>query len=100
MIAATITAYCLCAVCCGRTGGLTASGTFPRVGVTVAAPRNVRFGTWVRISIPGRAPIVRRVEDRTAKRWDGRWDILLPDHEAAKVWGIKQGKVEKVEVVK
>ena len=95
VIGAVITAFCLCSECCGHEGGLTAWGTVPKVGVTVAAPRNVRFGTWVRIEIPGQPAIVRRVEDRTARRFDGRWDVLVKTHEEAKRFGIKTGTIKQ-----
>ncbi len=81
------TAYCVCAVCCGREGGLTASGTIPRVGVTVAAPRSVPFGTVVLVEVPGIGKLRRRVEDRTARRHDGVWDVLVASHAEAKRFG-------------
>lgn len=91
---ALITAYCACAICCGRAGGLTAWGTKPVPGVTVAAPRGVPFGGWVRIEVPGIGRLRRRVEDRTAKRWDGRWDVFMATHEEAQMFGIRIGNVK------
>lgn len=87
---ALVTAYCLCAACCGETGRNTASGRPPVVGVTIAAPRSVPFGTWVRIEVPGRPPLLRRVDDRTARRYDGRWDLLVDSHLSAKRWGARR----------
>ena len=90
---ATVTAYCNdgshgCRICCGpNPTGLTAAGTRPS-SVTVAGPRSVPLGTWVEITLPGRAPVRKRVEDRTAKRFDGRWDLFFPDHASAKRFGI------------
>ena len=40
----TLTAYCNCAQCCGTAGNLTASGTVPTAGRTVAMA-GVPFGT-------------------------------------------------------
>jgi 3D (Asp-Asp-Asp) domain-containing protein len=83
---ATVTGYCQCTKCTPG-WGLTASGSAPS-SVTVAGPRSVPLGTWVEITLPGRAPVRKRVEDRTAKRYDGRWDLFFPDHVSAKRFGI------------
>lgn len=91
---AWITAYCACVVCCGKAGGLTASGAKPVPGVTVAAPRGVPFGRWAVIEVPGLGRLRRRVEDRTAKRFDGRWDVFFATHEEAKRFGIQLGNVK------
>jgi 3D (Asp-Asp-Asp) domain-containing protein len=64
----TVTAYT-------HTGNKTASGTWPEEGRTVAGPRDVPFGTQVYIDGVG----WRTVEDRTAKRFDGRYDVFLND---------------------
>lgn len=90
---AWITAYCACALCCGKAGGLTASGTKPIAGVTLAAPRGIPFGRWVVIDIPGVGRIRRRVEDRTAIRHDGKWDVYLSNHEDAQRFGKRLGNV-------
>lgn len=93
LVGATVTAYCNegpagCRICCGpNPTGLTAAGTRPS-SITVAGPRSVPLGTWVEIRIPGREPLRKRVEDRTAKRFDGRWDLFFPDHASAKRFGI------------
>lgn len=82
-----LTAYCACAVCCGRADGLTASSVKPVPGVTLAAPRSVPFGRWVTMDVPGIGRIRRRVEDRTARRFDGRWDLFVATHEEAERFG-------------
>lgn len=64
--------------------GITASGTKPTVCHTIAAPRTIKLGT--RIEIEGRKYVV---EDRTSKKFDGRWDIYMIDHKAAKKFGMK-----------
>lgn len=66
--------YCHCAKCNGRALGLTASGTIPRAGRTIAAPTWVKFGTKVRVVIPGQSTNVYTVEDRT--RSGNGWDIF------------------------
>ena len=80
---ATITAYCACTICCGKNAkGITAAGTRPMQGRTVAAPRNVPLGT--KVLIDGK-PFT--VEDRTARRFDGRWDIYFERHQDALKFG-------------
>lgn len=54
-----ITGYCPCAACCGKTNGITASGTQATEGRTIAAPANFPFGT--KLIIDG---YVYTVEDR------------------------------------
>jgi 3D (Asp-Asp-Asp) domain-containing protein len=85
LLLATITAYCHCAPCCGKAGQPTASGRMPQAGRTIAAPRSVPFGT--RVEIEGRVYIV---EDRTAIRYDGRWDVFMSTHRKAKEFGKKK----------
>ena len=62
---ATVTYYC--------DGEITASGKKVSRGM-VAGPRNVPFGT--KVEIDGN---IYTVEDRTAKKYNGRWDIYLPN---------------------
>ena len=81
-----ITAYCHCAVCCGRAGNLTAASTKPIPYVTIAAPRRIPFGTRIKIRHPtGWRTYI--VQDRTARAHDGVFDIFLPSHEAAREFG-------------
>ena len=90
---ATITAFCLCAACCGEDSSTTASRRTPVVGVTIAAPRAVPFGTMVEVRLPGGQILRRRVDDRTHRRWDGRWDVLVRTHREAKEFGVQNGRV-------
>lgn len=89
MTNAIITAYCACRICCGPGPNPTASGTRPRPAHTIAAPRSVPFGTKVKID--GR---IYTVEDRTSMRYDGRWDIFMRSHRAAKQFGIQTNKIQ------
>lgn len=86
----TVTAYCACKECCGsQARGLTASLVRPKQGVTVAGPRNLPFGTRVWIEDQGWYV----VQDRTALKYDGRFDIYFRSHRAAKKFGIRQLRV-------
>jgi len=87
--------FCHCAKCNGRALGLTASGTIPRAGRTIAAPKWVKFGTKVRVVIPGQSTNVYTVEDRT-KSGKG-WDIFTgpPEtHRLAVLLGRKQCTIQ------
>ena len=78
-----LTAYCACALCCGpSSSGLTASGLRPVQGVTVAGPRALPLGT--KVNINGHTYVL---QDRTARRFDGRWDIFFTNHAEARRFG-------------
>lgn len=86
----TVTAYCACRACTGvYAGGPTASGSMPRQGVTVAAPRSIRFGTILDIEGVGR----RVVQDRLAMAYDNRIDVFFRSHAEAKRFGIRRLRV-------
>ena len=65
---------------------LCADGNHPVAGLTVAAPRWVPLGTMVEISGHN-----YRVMDRTARRFDGRWDVFV----STKAEAVKRGKVRR-----
>lgn len=89
-LVAIITAYCACTHCCGpHATGLTSSGTPPKQGVTVAGPRRYAKGTRIVIEGVGE----RIVEDRTAKRFDGRFDVYFVNHADARKFGIRTNTV-------
>lgn len=81
-----ITAYCACSICCGSyANGITASGTAPIQGQTIAM-YGVPFGT--RLMIGGR---VYTVEDRGTPY--GHVDIYMQNHEDALEFGVKKADV-------
>ena len=89
--AETITAYCACRKCCGQSAaGITARGKRPVEGRTVAASRSIPLGT--RIYIEGLG--WRTVEDRTAKRFDGRVDVYFRSHAEALKFGKQQRTIK------
>lgn len=83
-----VTAYCSCEKCCGKWSkvGKTAMGVRPKEGVTVAASRAIPFGTKLAIEGVG----VRVVQDRLAKRFDGRVDVYFAGHRDAVKFGKKK----------
>ena len=72
-----ITGYDICVHCCGKTDGITASGTQATVGRTCAAPPDIPFGTRIWITGIGE----RVVEDRGGLG-TSKIDVLCADHAA------------------
>lgn len=83
-----LTAYCSCEQCCGKSDGITASGTKATQGRTVAMG-GVPLGT--KISING---TVYTVEDRGTVY--GHVDIFKNSHQAAKAFGVHYADVYQV----
>ena len=71
-----ITGYDTCYACCGKTDGITASGTYATAGRTVAASSKFNFGTRLYIDGLGK----RVVEDRGGAIGGGRLDVVCEDH--------------------
>ena len=86
-----ITAYCGCAKCCGKTDGITASGTHVTAGRTIAAPPEIPFGT--KLMIIGH---IYTVEDRGGAIKGKRIDIYFESHEEAERFGVQYIEVFKV----
>jgi 3D (Asp-Asp-Asp) domain-containing protein len=86
-----ITAYCGCTKCCGKTDGITASGTHVTAGRTIAAPPEIQFGT--KLIINGHA---YTVEDRGGAIKGKRIDIYFDSHQEAVDFGVQYIEVFKV----
>ena len=84
----TLTAYCNCADCCGRSGAPTASGVMPTSGHTVAMG-GVDFGTKLLIN-----GTVYTVEDRGTDY--GHVDIFFDSHSEALEFGMTTADVYQV----
>lgn len=84
------TAYCACAKCCGKSDGITASGTYATQGRTIAAPSTYAFGTEIEIN--GNVYVV---EDRGGAIKGNRIDIFFDSHSEANNYGRRtvEGKV-------
>lgn len=87
-----VTAYCSCAKCCGKTTGITASGTKATAGRTVATSAQFAFGT--KLNIAGNT---YTVEDRGGAIQGNRIDIYMNSHAEAVAWGVRYLPVEVVE---
>ena len=87
-----VTAYCSCAKCCGKTTGITASGTRATAGRTIAAPAKFAFGT--KLSLNGK---VYTVEDRGGAISGNRIDLYVSSHAEALAWGVRYFPVSVVQ---
>ena len=84
-----VTAYCACVRCCGKTNGITASGTKATANRTIAAPSSFAFGTQVVIN--GQT---YTVEDRGGAIQGNRIDVYMNSHSEALAWGVRYLDVE------
>ena len=85
----TLTAYCSCEECCGKSDGITASGVKARPNHTIAAPSEFAFGTKLMIN-----GIEYTVEDRGGAIKDNRIDVYFDSHQEA----INFGKQKNIDV--
>lgn len=89
----TLTAYCSCEKCCGKSDGITASGTIATPGRTVAVDTtNIPYGTTVEID--GFGTYV--AEDCGCAIKGNRIDIFFADHEQAMNFGVQRARVRIV----
>lgn len=79
----TATGYCNCSKCCGKTTGITASGTKATAGKTVAMSSKYSFGT--KVEIKGMGTYV--VEDRGGAIKGNKIDIYFNSHQEALNFG-------------
>ena len=82
----TVTGYCPCLDCCGKTDGITASGVRATPNHTIAAPSKYAFGT--KIQLDGHGTFV--VEDRGGSINGNRLDRFFKTHQEAINWGRKK----------
>ena len=79
-----ITAYCPCSKCCGKSNGITASGTKATAGRTVAASGKFALGTKLKIN-----GHIYTVEDRGGAINGNKIDIFVNSHSEALAWGVR-----------
>ena len=98
----TITHYCACSKCCGKSDGITASGTKAKAGRTIGVnPKLIPYGSKVKI---GKKTYIAE-DTGSALRGQKKIDIFCKSHAEAikkgkkhqKVWLIKKKK-KKVKV--
>lgn len=87
------TAFCACVKCCSTNAiGITASGSKPIEGITIAASRKYPFGTRVALTVPyAFTNRVFEVQDRLHIKYDKRVDVFINNHQRAKEFGKNKG---------
>lgn len=84
-----VTAYCACEQCCGKTDGITATGTHATQGRTVAVdPSVIPYGSTVYID---GVPYV--AEDCGGAIGGTRIDLFFNSHQDALNWGVRYCEV-------
>lgn len=84
-----ITGYCSCAACCGKTTGITASGTRATAGRTIAADTS-KFPFGTKLKFNGNT---YTVEDRGGAIRGNRIDLYFSSHSEALAWGVRYMEV-------
>lgn len=84
-----ITAYCPCIKCCGKTDGITATGTIATEGRTIAVdPNKIPYGTEV--IIDGKSYFA---EDCGSAIKGNKIDLYFDSHQEALEWGVQEKEV-------
>ena len=81
----TLTYYCACTKCCGKTDGITAWGTKATAGRTIATSSKYAFGT--KLVINGQTYVV---EDRGGAIQGNKIDVYVDSHSEALKLGVKK----------
>lgn len=86
----TLTAYCACAKCCGKTDGITATGTLATAGRTIAVdPGVIPYGSRVLLIWPDGTQHEYIAEDCGSGVNGRHADVFFESHEAARQFGVQ-----------
>lgn len=89
-----LTAYCPCMKCCGKTDGITATGTTAAEGRTIAVdPRVIPYGSSVTIYFADGTSHTYTAEDCGGAIRENRIDVFFADHQAAREFGVQTAYV-------
>ena len=84
-----LTAYCACSKCCGKSDGITASGTKAKQGRTIAVdPKQIPYGT--KVVINGHTYVA---EDCGGGIKQNRIDVFFNSHKDALNFGVQYAEV-------
>lgn len=84
-----LTGYCACEYCCGKTDGITATGTVATAGRTIAVdPSIIPYGSVVKINNKEYV-----AEDCGGAIKNNKVDIFFDTHQEALEWGVKYAEV-------
>lgn len=89
-----LTAYCPCAKCCGKTDGITSTGTLATEGRTIAVdPKLIPYGAHVLLIWPDGTQHSYISEDCGGGVNGNHIDVFFNDHQAARVFGVQSAMV-------
>lgn len=89
-----LTAYCPCEKCCGKTDGITSTGTTAAEGRTIAVdPRVIPYGSTVTIYFADGMSHTYTAEDCGGAIKENRIDVFFDDHQAAREFGVQTAYV-------
>ena len=84
-----LTGYCACMYCCGKTDGITSTGTKAKAGRTIAVdPSVIPYGSVVIINDKEYV-----AEDCGGAIKNNKIDVFFDTHEDALEWGVKYAEV-------
>lgn len=88
-ITVIVTAYCPCSICCGKSDGITKSGTLAKERQTIAVdPEVIPLGS--RVYLEGLGTFI--AEDTGGAIKGNRIDIFMRDHNQALQFGVRTTK--------
>lgn len=89
-----LTAYCPCMKCCGKTDGITATGTLAAEGRTIAVdPRVIPYGSTVTLYFADGTVHTYTAEDCGGAIRENHIDVFFDSHEAARAFGVQSAMV-------
>lgn len=89
-----LTAYCPCMKCCGKTDGITATGTTATEGRTIAVdPRVIPYGSTVTIYFADGTSHTYTAEDCGGAIKENRIDVFFDNHQTALQFGVQRAYV-------
>ena len=89
-----LTAYCPCMKCCGKTDGITSTGTLAAEGRTIAVdPRVIPYGSTVTIYFADGTSHTYTAEDCGSAIKENRIDVFFSSHDAARAFGVQSAMV-------
>ena len=89
-----LTAYCPCMKCCGKTDGITSTGTLAAEGRTIAVdPRVIPYGSTVTIYYEDGTVQTYTAEDCGGAIKENRIDVFFSSHDAARAFGVQSAMV-------
>ena len=89
-----LTAYCPCMKCCGKTDGITSTGTLAAEGRTIAVdPRVIPYGSTVTLYYEDGTVHTYTAEDCGGAIKENRIDVFFSSHDAARAFGVQSAMV-------